>query len=99
MSQILGIILIVVILLLIVGFYSLIVTRNLIRILISLEILMKAVTLIIIAAGYVTKQTSLAQALIISMIIIEVVVIAVATSIVVGLFRKNGTLDSLKIKF
>lgn len=99
MSQILGIILVVVILLLIVGFYSLIVTRNLIRVLISLEILMKAVTLIIIAAGYVTGQTSLTQALIISIIIIEVVVIAVAASIVVGIFHKNGTLDSLKIKF
>ena len=51
------------ILLLITGFYCLIMTYNLVRALIGLEILTKSVTLFIILAGYVTDRMALAQAL------------------------------------
>ena len=43
------------VLLLITGFYCLIMTYNLVRALIGLEILTKSVTLFIILAGYVTE--------------------------------------------
>ena len=42
--------------LLVAGLYCMLVTRNLIRALIGVEILTKAVTLLIILAGYVTGQ-------------------------------------------
>lgn len=80
------------------GFYSLLVSRNLIRVLIALEILTKAATLMIILAGYWTKQTGLAQAFVITLIIIEVVVIAVAAGIVIGIFRHTGTLDTRQLR-
>ena len=48
-------------LLLITGFYCLIVTYNLVRALIGLEILTKSVTLFIILAGYITGRTGLVQ--------------------------------------
>ena len=51
--------------------------------LIGLEILTKAVTLLIIVGGYVTGQMALAQALAITLIVIEVVVIVVAAGIVI----------------
>lgn len=79
--------------LIIIGFYCIIATRNLIRTLIGLEILTKAVTLLIILAGYVTGRTALAQTLAITLIIIEVVVMVVAAGVIVNIFRHNDSLD------
>ena len=78
----------------IIGIYGLLVTFNLIRAIIGLELLTKSVTLFLILAGYVTGQTGLAQALAITLIVIEVVVIAVAVGIVLCVFRHNRTIDA-----
>jgi multisubunit Na+/H+ antiporter MnhC subunit len=75
------------------GFYCLIVTYNLIRALIGLELLTKSVTLFIILAGYVTGRMGLAQALAITLIVIEVVVIAVAVGIVLCVYKHNKSID------
>ena len=82
-----------VIMLFIIGFYCLIVTYNLIRALIGLELLIKAVTLLLVVVGYVNKHIALAQALVITLIVVEVIVIAVAAGIVLGLHRYNNSLD------
>jgi len=73
--------------------YCLLVSRNLIRILIALELLTKAVTLLLAIGGYYSGQVALAQSFIITLIVIEVVVIAVAAGIVIGAYRHNGNLD------
>ena len=86
------------VLVLIVGFYCLIATVNLIRALIGLEILTKAVTLFIILAGYVTGRTGLAQALAITLIIIEVVVVVVAAGVVLCVFSHNKSVDVRMIR-
>ncbi len=85
-------------LLLITGFYCLIVTYNLVRALIALEILTKSVTLFIILAGFVTGRTALAQALAITLIVIEVVVIAVAVGIVLCVYKNIKTIDARNLK-
>jgi len=82
-----------IVMLFICGAYCLIVTRNMMRALIGIELLIKAVTLLIILAGYVTGRTALAQALVITIIVIEVVVAATAASIIVWVFRHTNTLD------
>jgi NADH:ubiquinone oxidoreductase subunit K len=84
-----------VVLLLVAGFYFILATRNLIRILLGIELLTKAVTLFIIIVGYVTNNIALAQTLVIIIIIIEVFVIAVLVSIVNRIYRHT---DSLSIK-
>lgn len=84
---------IVVILLMICGLYCLLITTNLIRALIGLELLTKAVTLFIILAGYVTGRTGLAQAMAITLIVIEVVVMAVAAGVIISVYRLNNSLD------
>ena len=86
-----------VVLLLAVGLYSLIVTRNLIRVLLSVEILIKAVTLLMIGAGYVTGEMGTAQSFVITIIVIEVMLLVVALGIVFGIYKKNATLDVGKI--
>ena len=87
-----------VILLSVIGIYCILVTYNLLRALIGVEILIKAVTLLIVVVGYVTGHAALAQALIITLIVIEVVVIAVAVGIALGLHRHNDSLDIRKLR-
>ena len=85
------------VLVLIVGFYSVLTTRNLIRILVGLEILTKAVTLLIIAAGCATGQIALAQALVITLIILEVSVVVVAVGIVLCIHKNTDSVDTSAI--
>ncbi len=77
----------------IVGFYCLIVTFNLIRALIGLELIIKAVTLLIILVGYMNNHIALTQALVITLIVIEAAIIVVATGVVIGLHKHNNSLD------
>lgn len=72
-------------------------TFNLIRAIIGLEILIKAATLLIILAGYITNNLGLAQALVITLIVIEVVVMVVASGVILWLFRYNKTIDTRKL--
>jgi NADH:ubiquinone oxidoreductase subunit K len=81
-------------LLLITGFYCMIMTYNLVRALIGLEILTKSVTLFIILAGFITGRMGLAQALAITLIIIEVVVIAVAVGIVLCVYKNTKSINA-----
>ncbi len=86
-----------IVLVLIAGFYCIIASFNLVRALIGIEILMKAVTLLIIIAGYVTNNLALAQALVISLIVIEVVLMVVAGGLILWIFRHNETIDTRKL--
>jgi NADH:ubiquinone oxidoreductase subunit K len=87
-----------VILLLIIGFYYILATRNLIRILLGVEIITKAALLSIIVVGYVTDNMPLAQSLAIIMIIIEVFVIAVAAGIIIQIYKLTGSVDARNIR-
>jgi multisubunit Na+/H+ antiporter MnhC subunit len=86
-----------VVLLYIIGFYYLITTRNFIRILIALEVLTKGITLGLIYVGQLTGQMATAQSMVITLIIIEVVVLAVAAGIIINIFEHTDSLDVRKI--
>ena len=86
-----------IVMLFIIGLYYALVTYNLIRVLIALELLIKAVTLLIVVVGYVSAHTALAQALVITMIVIEVVVMVVAMGVVIGVRGHTGSLDTIKV--
>jgi multisubunit Na+/H+ antiporter MnhC subunit len=86
------------ILILICGIYCILMTNNLVRMLIGIEILIKAVTLLIIVAGYITGKTALAQALVITLIVIEVVVMVVAGGLILSVFKHNNDIDSRKLR-
>ena len=79
------------------GLYCIVVTRNLIRAIIGLELLIKAVTLLVIVVGYVTGKTALTQAMVITIIVIEVVIAVVAGGIALRVFRHNDSLDVRKL--
>ncbi|NLG25515.1 MAG: NADH-quinone oxidoreductase subunit K [Clostridiales bacterium] len=89
--------LVAVILMLIAGIYSLIRTRNLMRILISAEVLMKAVTLMFVGAGYLTGRMAEVQAMLITIVVIEVMLLVVLTGILLGAYHANDTLRTEKL--
>lgn len=74
--------------------YGLIVTRNLMRILLSLEVMTKAVTLLIVCAGYTTGQIAAAQSYAITIIVMEVILLVVSVGIAFGVYRQNGRLST-----
>ncbi|MDD5439289.1 MAG: NADH-quinone oxidoreductase subunit K [Candidatus Omnitrophica bacterium] len=76
------------------GIYCILATRRLIRIMIGLELLTKGVTLLLIAVGYLMNNTGLTQALVITLIVIEVVVIATMGGIVLSVYRVHNSLES-----
>ncbi len=80
------------------GLYCLLVTRNLIRALIGLEIIIKAVTLLIITVGFYSGQSAFAQAMVITLIVVEVVIMTVAVGVVIGIHRRCGSLDTHNIR-
>lgn len=81
-----------------IGIYCIYVTYNLVRILIGVEVLIKAATLLIIVAGYTSGHEALAQSMVITLIVIEVVVITVAVGVMLGIRSVNNSLDVRKIK-
>ncbi|MGD0336142.1 MAG: NADH-quinone oxidoreductase subunit K [Candidatus Omnitrophota bacterium] len=85
-------------LLFIIGIYCILATYNLIRALIGIEIMIKAVTLLLIVAGYVTGRTALIQALVITTIVIEAVLVAVTAGVILGIHRHTGSLDTRKMR-
>ena len=80
------------------GLYCILVSRNLIRAIIGLELLVKAATLLVIVAGSVTGRAAVTQAMVITIIVVEVVVTAIAGGIALRVFRHNNSLDIRELK-
>jgi len=85
---------IAVVLLFATGVYSLLVTKNLMRVLISIEVITKAVTLLLVGAGYISGNMAKAQAYVVTVIIIEVMLLVIATGLVLGVYRANDSLNT-----
>ena len=75
------------------GFYCMLASRSIVRQLVGLEIVSKAAMLALISAGALSNNMIFAQALLITMIVIEVVVVAAGLTLLVKNFRVNGTAD------
>lgn len=75
------------------GLYCMLVSRSLIRQFIGLELMFKSCGLGLISVGALTNNLALAQALIITMIVMEVVAVAVGLSLLVKTYRLTGSID------
>jgi NADH-quinone oxidoreductase subunit K len=76
-----------------VGLYGLLAVRNLIKIVIVLQILGKAALLALIAAGHASGQINLGQSLGLTVIVADTVVAAIGLALAVQVRRRLGTLD------
>ena len=79
------------------GLYYLLVTTNLIRALIGVELMMKAVTLGLILAGRLTGHVGLAQSFVITLIVVEVVVMVVAVGLILLVYRHTNRLNAREL--
>ncbi len=75
------------------GFYGLLASRNLIKIVIALQVLVKAALLGLVAAGSVSGQINLGQSLAITVIVADTVVAVIGIALGVQIRRHIGTLD------
>ncbi|HBF39942.1 MAG TPA: hypothetical protein DDW50_21885 [Firmicutes bacterium] len=97
MNNFFGIDFITVILVICIGLYTLLLAKNMIRMLIGYELMTKGVTLAFISAGNANGRIALSQTLVITMIVVEVVSIATALAIVMLIQKKNHSLNIRKL--
>jgi len=75
------------------GIYCIIATRNLLRVIIALEVVSKAAILLLILAGLTNGQMAQAESFIIALIIVEVVVTAIGAILCIAIHGRTGSLD------
>jgi NADH-quinone oxidoreductase subunit K len=80
-----------------VGFYGLLITRNLIKVVMVLQILIKAVILALILAGNTSGSIGLGQSTAATVIVADTIVAVVGLALAVQVRRRFGTLDVPKI--
>lgn len=80
-----------------VGFYGLLITRNLIKIVIVLQILVKGAVLALVFAGKMGGNLGLGQSTAATVIVADTIVAVVGLALAVQVRRRFGTLDVPKI--
>lgn len=76
-----------------VGLYGLLVIRNMIKVVVALQILVKAALLALVAAGKASDQVNLSQSLAMTVIVADTVVAVIGLALAVQIKRVLGTLD------
>lgn len=89
----LSILLVAILGLLAVGLYGLLIVRNLIKVVVTLQILLKGAMLALIAAGQIAGDAELGQSLALTVIVADTIVAVVALALAVQVRRHFGTLD------
>jgi NADH:ubiquinone oxidoreductase subunit K len=85
------------VLLFLIGLGGLLLQRNAIKQVVGLKIMLQGVTLALIQAGRMHQDLQFAQSMVISALIVEAVVIAVALALIVNVYRHypSGDVDDL----
>lgn len=76
-----------------IGFYCLLVTRNMIRVVIALQIVVKGAMLALLLAGRMRGQLALGQSMALTVIVADTIVAVVGLALAVQVKRRLGTLD------
>ena len=77
-----------------VGIYGLLIMRNLIKIVVALQIFAKGTILVMVAAGGLAGKPAIGQSLAITVIVAATVVTVVALALAIQVRRWCGTLDT-----
>lgn len=76
-----------------VGFYGLLISRNLIKVVIALQLLGKAAVLGLVVAGNASGQINLSQSLAITVIVADTIVAVIGMALAIQVRRHMKTLD------
>ena len=79
--------------LIVAGLYALLAKRNLIKLFIAIEVIGKGVSLLLLATGFAKNNILVAQALVVTFIVIEVSLVATALALIVNIYRHTKSLD------
>jgi NADH:ubiquinone oxidoreductase subunit K len=79
--------------LLAIGLYAVLISRNLIKIVVGLQILVKSAMLAMIAAGQLAGQAEVGESLALTVIVADTIVAVVGLALAVQVRRHFGTLD------
>ena len=86
-----------VVLLLGAGLYGLLVSRHLIKVVIALQIMVKAAMLAIVVAAAEVGQTNLGQSIALTIIVVDTIAAVLALALIVQIKRRTGTLDAAEL--
>lgn len=81
-----------------IGFLALVGKRSLVKVLLGLQVLGKAATLTFLLGGYLLDDLGRAQAIVFTVIVIEVIIAALALAMMVNVYRTTGTLSVSAIR-
>lgn len=76
-----------------IGVYGLLAVRNLIKVVVALQILVKGAMLALIMAGKLTGQIELGQSMALTVIVADTIVAVIGLAFAVQIRRHFGTLD------
>jgi NADH:ubiquinone oxidoreductase subunit K len=76
-----------------IGLYGLLITRNLIKVVIALQVLVKGALLALVAAGMASGKINLGQSLAVMVIVVDTVVAVIGLALALQVKRRMGTLD------
>ena len=77
-----------------IGIYGLLIIRNLIKIVVALQIFAKGTILVMVAAGGMSGKPAIGQSLAITVIVADTVVTVMALALAIQVRRWCGTLDT-----
>ncbi|MEA3407923.1 MAG: NADH-quinone oxidoreductase subunit K [Chloroflexota bacterium] len=84
-------------LLFLIGLFCLLTRRNVIKQVIGLKIMLQGVSLSLIHAGHICGDVQMAETMVISALIVETIIIAIALALIVNIFHHypSGDVDDL----
>jgi len=84
-------------LLFLIGLFCLLTRRNVIKQVFGLKIMLQGVTLSLLHAGHLRGDVRFAETMVISALVVETIVIAIALALIVNIFRHypSGDIDRL----
>jgi multisubunit Na+/H+ antiporter MnhC subunit len=77
-----------------IGIYGLLIIRNLIKIVVALQIFAKGTILVMVAAGAMSGKPAVGQSLAITVLVADTVVTVMALALAIQVRRWSGTLDT-----
>ena len=77
-----------------VGIYGLLILRNLIKIVVALQVFSKGAILLMVAAGGIAGKPAIGQSLAITVIVADTIVTVMALALAIQVRRWCGTLDT-----
>ncbi len=76
-----------------IGFYGLLISRNLIKVVVALQIMVKGAMIALVVAGNMTDEVNLGQSLAMTVIVADTIVAVIGLALAVQVRRHFGTLD------